>query len=639
MKRGHALSFTIGAALVLLAAGAAKAQPVPGPAYGDGMVVQRDLPVAVAGTSEPGSAVQGRLGTERADAIADDAGNFVLQFAPRTASTQPVSLTIRDAGGSVTMDGILVGDVFLCSGQSNMELPVVQALDSWNTLRTSSDDGMRLLVVPKATSPLPRDRFDADVSWQAAQPESVAPFSAACYFMGRRLREERPGVPVGLIHSNWGGSAANAWLTPQGVAALYGPDIAAVLARYAESPRAAAQAFAPRWYDWWRGEDGGREPWRKPEAVDWKPVPRISFWNDWTGTGLDTDPAANVWLRQTLVLTEAQARVGGALSIGAIDDLDLTFVNGEPVGYTFGWGTERLYEVPSDMLRTGENTILIAANNMWDTGGFFAGPDRLFFTPTVGEAIPLGEGWEYWVSPVEGTPPRAPWDTNAGMGVMHNAMIAPLGPMRLAGVAWYQGEADIGQAGYDAKLRELFAGWRRQFGEQARMLVVQLADFGERRSEPVASGWAQLRQEQLYGVVADENAALVTAIDLGEPTDIHPANKNDLGRRLAMAAKGEPMPMPASAILSGETVTVHFTGVSGDLRAVGGAYPLGVELCGDTQDSCRWALSVLDRDRILVRAEGKPATRIRHGWADAPIVNTYDARGLPLPGFELEIER
>ena len=628
------------APIVLLACTfGATAQPVPDPAYGDGMVVQRDAPIVIEGRSPAGGTVQGVLGDDRASTKVDGSGRFRLEFAPRAETTTPLRLTLTDAGGSSAVEDILIGDVYLCSGQSNMELAVERALDTWNTLRTAGDAELRLLAIPKATAPLPQDRFDAPVEWVAADSDTVASFSAACYFMGRDLREARPDIPVGLIHASWGGSASSAWQTPEGIARLHGENVAAELALYARSPRLAAQAFAPRWFDWWRERDGGREPWRDPGSLDWRPVPAISFWNEWEGSGLDTDPAANVWLRQTLVLTAEQARAGGTLSIGAIDDLDMTFVNGAPVGYTFGWGTERHYEIPAEMLRAGENTILIAANNMWDTGGFYAGPDRLFFTPEGGAAVPLGAGWDYWVSPVEGTPPRAPWDANAGMGVMHNAMIAPLGPMRLAGVAWYQGEADIGQPGYDARLRELFAGWRRQFGEQARMLVVQLADYGERRSEPVASGWAELRQEQLDGVTADENAALVTAIDLGEPTDIHPANKNELGKRLAMAAKDEPMPMPASAVLSGDTVTVHFTGVAGDLRALGGHYPLGVELCGETQDSCRWALAVLERDRMLVRADGKPATRIRHGWADAPIINIYDARGLPLPGFELEIER
>ena len=170
-----------------------------------------------------------------------------------------------------------------------------------------------------------------------------------------------------------------------------------------------------------------REPWKAPQTLDWKPIPRFSFWNEWEGTGLDTNPRANVWLRQTFTLSAAQAKGDGQLAIGAIDDLDLTFVNGHPVGYTFGWGTERTYRVPAKHLKPGANTILIAANNMWDTGGFFAGPERLHFTAANGERVPLGADWDYATTPVTDVPPRAPWDANAGLVVMHNERLAPVG--------------------------------------------------------------------------------------------------------------------------------------------------------------------------------------------------------------------
>ncbi|MAK98963.1 MAG: sialate O-acetylesterase [Citromicrobium sp.] len=604
------------------------------------MVLQRGEPILISGTSAPGSTVEGKLGTDTASATTGSDGTFTLTFSARTASTDGISLTLRDADGETVLHDILIGDVYLCSGQSNMELSVNRALNTWNELRLSPDDGMRLLTVPKSTAAVPQTGFSEPVVWRAADADSVAEFSAACYYMGKQLRADHRDVPLGLIHSNWGGSAARAWFTPESVANMYGDEALAQLRLYQRDPLAAAQAFVPKWYDWWRANDNAREPWTDTSMLDWKPIPKFSFWNEWTGTGLDTNPQANVWLRQSIDLTAQQAAGEGSLAIGAIDDLDLTWVNGHPVGYTFGWGVERTYRVPAEYLHEGENEILIAANNMWDTGGFFAGPDRLSFTAANGDTMPLGAEWEYSIGTVEGVPPRAPWDANAGLGVMHNYMIAPLGPMRLKGVAWYQGEADVGQPDYDAKLRELFAGWRRQFGPQTRMLVVQLADYGARHNEPTASGWAQLRQEQLEGVAADSNAALVTAIDIGEPNDIHPANKNDLGKRLAYAAEGKAMPMPRSAKFSGDKVVVTFTGIEGDLQALGGPFALGVEVCGDTQASCRWAVPTLEGDRMVIGVnDGQPVSRVRYAWSDAPIVNLYDAREMPVPGFELPVTK
>lgn len=632
------LSSALVAVLATTAPVAASAAPELGPAYGDNMVLQRGATITLSGRGQAGGKVTASLGNAVASAAKDGAGNFTLTLPALPATAAPLTLTLTDESGSATYANILIGEVFLCAGQSNMELSVNRALDTENQLRLAPDDGIRLLMIPKTTAPLPQSTLPEPVAWKPATRDSVAPFSAACFYMAKSLRRKDPATPIGLIHSNWGGSAARAWLDTEGVRTLHGQQSLDQLGLYARDPYAAAQAFVPQWFDWWRSRDGGSEPWKTPQILDWKPIPQFSFWNEWKGTGLDTNPRANVWLKQTITLTKEQAKGDGSLAIGAIDDMDLTFVNGHPVGYTFGWGVERTYRVPAKHLKAGENVILIAANNMWDTGGFFAGPDRLAFTAANGTRLPLGADWQYATTTVTDVPPRAPWDANAGVGVMHNAMIAPLGPMKLAGVAWYQGESDAGQPAYDKKLETLFAGWRRQFGPQAKMLVVQLADWGERRSAPTESGWAQLRDEQRRAVVADANAALVTAIDIGEPTDIHPANKNDLGKRLAEAFNGRAMPMPERAQLSGGTVTVSFSGIEGALQVQGGPTALGVELCEAAPGTCRYALARAEGDRLLITIpDGMTPTRVRYAWADAPVVNLVDGGGMPLPGFGLDI--
>jgi sialate O-acetylesterase len=320
-----------------------------------------------------------------------------------------------------------------------------------------------------------------------------------------------------------------------------------------------------------------------------------------------------------------------------LDDLDATWVNGRPVGITHGWDYERQYAVPASYLKAGANEVVIAVSNSWGAGGFTSTADKLAFTVEGGERLPLGEGWRYSIGKTDQAPPRAPWDANAGIGVMHNRMVAPLGRITLRGAAWYQGESDVGIPGYGDRMRELFAGWRHQFGPQMEMLVVQLANYGPVAERPGASGWAETRDIQREAVEADANAALIGAIDIGERTDIHPANKTLLGDRLARAALGEAMPMPLSATLENDTVTVRFSGVEGGLHAWSGPYPLGVELCGEAQDSCRYALARVDGDRLLVPVEGQPANRVRYAWADSPVVNLFDGRSLPVPGFELDV--
>jgi sialate O-acetylesterase len=612
---------------------AAYAAPELAPVWQDHAVIQRDRPVVVEGTAAPRAQVSATLGQARASARAAADGTFRLEFPARPASADPVTLTVTDGTGSTAISDIVVGDVWLCSGQSNMAFTVSAGLNGFNNIQVSRDPLLRMLTVPLDTAATPVREFGGKVAWQSASPETTGGFSAACYYMLRNLRAAI-GIPMGAVHSSWGGSQIRAWLTPEAGSALYGADQMALLDRYAQDPLGAATAFAPHWEEWWRGKTGGQEPWRDPSVLEWKPVPAIGPWTAWDE---GAPPAiGNVWFRRTLDLTAEQAAAGGELNIGVIDDLDATWINGRPLGITHGWSTERKYRIPAEYLRAGKNEIVFAASNSWGAGGMQSGADRLSFTPGGGAAIPLGEGWLYAQSPVTEMPPRAPWDANAGIGVMHNRMVAPIGHYAMTGAAWYQGESDVGIPGYQDRLRELFAGWRRQFGGGMRMLVVQLANYGPTASEPVASGWADLRDVQREAVEADGNAALVTAIDIGDRTDIHPSNKVELGKRLALAAQGKALPMPQRAVRAGPNVRVLFSGVEGGLASWSGP-PLAFELCGETQESCRFAQATISGSEVILRGDAAPATRVRYAWADSPVVNLYDARPQPVPGFELPI--
>ncbi len=605
------------------------------PVWQDHAVIQRDRPVVVEGSAQPGARVSGRLGEAEASARAGDDGAFRLEFPARPASADPVTLTVGDGSGSATVSDIVVGDVWLCSGQSNMAFTVSAGINGYNNIQASADPLLRMLTVPLDTAARPVREFGGEAGWQSAGPETTGGFSAACYYMLRDLRAALD-IPMGAVHSSWGGSQIRAWLTPEGGAALYGAEQMALLDGFGEDPLAAVTAFAPVWEAWWRDRTGGQQPWSDPSGMDWKPAPRIGPWTAW-GEGAP-EAIGNVWFRRTLELTAEQAAAGGELNIGIVDDLDATWVNGRPVGITHGWSAERKYAVPAGYLRAGANEIVFAASNSWGPGGMQSSADVLAFTPTGGARIPLGEGWTYAASPITEMPPRAPWDANAGIGVMHNRMIAPIGGYAMAGAAWYQGESDVGIAGYRDRQRELFAGWRRQFGGDLRVLVVQLANFGPTANAPVESGWAELREDQRQAVLADPDAGLATAIDIGDRTDIHPTNKVELGKRLALEALGKGLPRPVSARRTADGVRVAFANVEGALESWSGP-PLAFELCGETQESCRFARVTLADAEALLHGDGQRATRVRYAWADSPVVNTYDGRAMPLPGFEIAIEQ
>jgi sialate O-acetylesterase len=258
--------------------------------------------------------------------------------------------------------------------------------------------------------------------------------------------------------------------------------------------------------------------------------------------------------------------------------------------------------------------------------------------------MPIGDGWLYAVAKVQSPPPRAPWDANAGLGLIYNGMIAPMGSFGLTGVAWYQGESDVGVTGYDKRLSALFKGWRTQFLDpNLPMLVVQLPNFGPMATAPVDSGWAALRDEQRKAVAADPRAALIVTLDLGDPKNLHPLNKAPVGARLEAAsvlAYGDSLrtaqPEIERAVRADGGILLAFRMVTGALHGRSGR-PIGFELCADTQASCRYADAVADGKTVSLVDDGKPATRVRYAWADSPVVNLFDEADLTPGSFEVPI--
>ncbi|MFL9840664.1 sialate O-acetylesterase [Sphingomonas sp. ST-64] len=608
------------------------AQLAFGPAIGDQAVLQRDKPIVVEGEAPAGTALTVTLGETIAQAKAGKDGHWRATF-PAMKAGGPYRLRAATRDSAVEADGVMVGDVWLCSGQSNMELPVRRALDFDGQMNSAADPMLRLLTVPKATATKPRRTFGEPASWEASTRDTAPEFSAACWYMARELRKAEPGVAIGLIDASWGGTAIRAWLDPAATRKIYGADEATLLDAYDRDPLDANVRFAPRWIEWWRTQDKV-EPWRTPNAVQWSPLPGIAPW-DRLGEAPLQGLLGWAWFRRTITLTPDQARDGATLSLGIIDDGDQVFVNGRPVGNSYGWSNPRDYKVPGHYWKAGANEVLVAVWNSYGTGGFMGPADVLKLTLADGSSIPLGDQWRYWISTAKGSPPRPPWDAIAGLGLIGNAMVAPLGRIGLRGVAWYQGESDSGQTGYDVRLRGLIDGYRRQFSDPAlQVLVVGLAGYGDPAPTPGESGWAQVRDEQRRAVAATPGTALVSAIDLGSRTDIHPGDKNELGKRLARAALGKPGPQAVSARRDGSDVVVSFDGVEGALTGWSGA-PISFELCAQT---CRFARATADGATVRVHGDGQPVTRVRYGWADTPVVNLYDAANMTPTSFELTVE-
>lgn len=398
-----------------------------------------------------------------------------------------------------------------------------------------------MLTVPNNNRAAPTETLPTSVEWEIASPETVGDWSATCYYFTREL-QSHVDVPLGLLHSSWGGTSITAWMGPDALASAGGYEEGlALLRQYADDPGAAQKTFGERWESEWHEavSDTAEVPWQPSTGAEWPSAPEgLGDWKSWDVPGFSGFNGA-VWFRATVALTAEQAERDAVLSLGRIDAVDQTWINGEVVGNTFGWGTPRTYTIPARHLQPGENVVVVNVLNTYGQGGMLPAPPSRALLTGAGEPRPLAN-WRYQKGrPDFGLPPRTPWEPIAGRSTLHNAMVAPLHDYGLRGVVWQQGESDtdMGHRYFD-HLQALKAQWRNQFGADLPVLIVQLANYGPQPAAPTESGWAEVRDAQRRVVEDDSNAGLVVTVDVGSPDDIHSANKQAVGRRLARAGTG-----------------------------------------------------------------------------------------------------
>lgn len=631
----------------LLASAGVHAQPRLDGAIGDHAVLQRDQPITLTGSANPGETVMISLAGRSVSTAADRGGRFEVRF-PALPAGGPYTLTLAAPSGATILNDILTGDVFLCSGQSNMEMKVREAQSLFPEAHPPVDARLRLLTIAKKSSATPLSRFDTPPAWEMSGPDTAPAFSAACLYMVQSLRAGSD-VPVGAIHSSWGGSRISAWMSDPALGKGGLGDQADLLALYARDPAAATRRASTIWENWWRsaaGDAAGREPWQPDASLDWRPVPAIGNFESW-GVPELADYNGMLWYQRTVELTPAQARGAATLSLGMIDDADRTWVNGVGVGGTSLAGAPRVYVLPAGTLKPGRNVLTVNDDDVYAFGGMVGPVEAMRLTFADGTSIPLGSEWRYAVAKrVAGSAPRVPWDDINGAGTLFNAMIAPLGPIGLAGVAWYQGESDTGIPGYDRRLRALIADWRARFGSDATAFAIaQLANYGTPASAPSESGWGDVRDAQRRVAATDPHVGMAVTLDIGDASDIHPGEKRLVGQRLANAmraalagsAGGRAGPAIQSAERRGSDVVLHFTGVTGGLRASSSDRAIGFELCGAGPGSCRFAAAEASGTDMVIPGDGQPVTRVRYAWADAPATNLWDAARLPVGTFEIAV--
>ena len=617
--------------------------------FQDHAVLQRDRPIPVWGEATPGAEVKVSFAGKTVQAKAGTDGRWDAML-PALKAGGPYTLTASSGAASETANDILVGDVWLCSGQSNMELQVKRGLNTWAEISNAHNDRIRMLKVGLKESMVPRAHFIDPVQWRTTTPDTVGEFSATCYYFAREL-QKRVDVPMGLVDASWGGSRIEAWLSAQALRKLGGFDEQLdLLARYADDPLAGNAGWGELWAKWWRSAPGvaqGDEPWKAgASTAGWTAAPRgLGNYREWTPQLADF--TGMLWFRTTFRLDAKQAAQGATLALGVADEVDVTWINDRAVGSSYGGG-ERNYALPAGLLREGENALVVNVLNTWSNGGLTgAAPRALRFAD--GSSVPLDRAWQYRVVPKQaGTPPQAPWLSAQGKSTLFNGMEKPLAGYGIRGALWYQGESNTGDAAaYRGLLRAYRDDLRAHFGKDLPLFVVQLANFGPAPTQPTESGWAELREVQREVVAEDPRSGLAVAIDIGDRYDIHPANKQELGARLARTVRkvvyGEKIaptgPVPRVAKRNGDAVEVSFADVGGKLVAYSAEGPIAFELCGDAPGSCRYAeASLRGSDTVVLRAPVANPTRVRHAWADSPVVTLFDTDGLPAGPFEIGIQ-
>ena len=637
------------AAAVLAVALPAQAQLRLPLVLSDGAVLQRDLPIPVWGWAAPGADVTVRLGATEDETEADAAGRWRVEL-PALPAGGPHVLTVTAAGETATARDLFVGDVWVLSGQSNMEWTVQNADDAAAEMAAATDPRIRHFKVPQSFAETPQDEL-AGGSWAVGSPETVGDFSAVGYFFARDLRRAGVDVPIGLLHTSWGGSRIEPWMSPEMLGYEAGDVDAVFEAEHAREAATRAQltsALGGVLPTEDAGVAGGEPVWAAPDLDDrdWQTIRVPGLWEGQGYPGLD----GVAWYRTTVTLTEAEAAGGATLHLGMIDDGDTAWVNGAEVGRTpNAYNAERHYAVPAAALRAGENVLAVRVEDFQGGGGIYGDEALLALETADGARHALAGDWRFRVGVAQ---VGAGGNQNQVPTVLWNQMVRPLTVQPVAGVLWYQGESNANTPeeaeAYAGQFQAMIEGWRAAWhDDDLPFLWVQLANFMAAPTSPDDAGtWSTLRASQSAALRLDHTAEAVI-YDVGDPDDIHPTDKQTVGHRLALAARalvyGEPDlvysgPRVSDVDVADGQVEVYFEHVGGGLGTRDGR-ALGGFALADADGRWHWADATIDGDRVLVRSAAAPAPMaVRYAWANNPDTATLtNAEGLPAAPFEVEL--
>ena len=662
--------------LAVLASVSLQAKVELTPLFTDNMVFQQNCQAPVWGKAAPGATVSvtpswnGKTYKTTADAH----GKWTVKIDTPKGSFKKYSVTISD-GEPVVLQNVVVGEVWLASGQSNMQMPV----ESWRAVRTNQEDiagaaqyaDLRLLQVSRATGTKEHDYFSADFDkWKESSPETVRNFSAAAWYFGRKLMEELK-VPVGIIHSSWGGTIIEAWMSEKAIG-LY-PEQACALAKVkslSDSETERERTFDEEINAFIRkadlkdhGKSGGLALWARPDFDDtaWKTITLPCMVQElWPSTN------GIFWFRKTVDIPASWAGKDVTLSLGPVDDFDETYWDGELVGSGKLWNKAREYTVPGRLVKGGKTVICVRCTDDHGEGGLYGASDLLYVQGPDGQKIGLDNQWKVTLSVSFSGAPRSTAREPNMPTVLYNAMIKPLAPFAIKGAIWYQGESNAERAyRYRDLMQSMILDWRALWGYDFPFYITQIAGYKDVNAIPGDDGWAELREAQAMATRALERCGMACIIDLGEAEDIHPVHKKEVGERLARLAFANDYgrkvvadgPRFESYRVHGSNMIIRFSDVAGGLRVIPSGsfaqarYGSADERVEKAENGVLMGFQIAGPDRVWhwadARIEGNgevvvsspevpQPVAVRYAWSINPVCNLYNSEGLPAWPFRTD---
>jgi sialate O-acetylesterase len=604
------------------------------------MVLQREIPINIWGWAKPGEKVSIQFNGQKLNTKASQDSTWKIVLKPMAAGG-PYELVIS-GNNSITLNNILIGDVWLCGGQSNMEFSMNQLNKSADEIAAANQPKIRLFVVPKRISEKPLDNT-LPSEWTACNPKTVATFSAVGYFFATNL-QKTIDVPIGLINCNWGGTDVETWTD---IHTMYGfPEYRKSLEELKTKNFSEQMKDMDKLQEEWNhkinSEDiGTKESWFKPETkfIEWKEMKIPGYWET---QGLK-DVDGVVWFKTEFDLTADEAKAGITLNLGRIDDGDKTFVNGQVVGETPNqYDKIRSYQVAPSVLAPGKNLLVVKVIDFGWGGGFYGPDDDVYFSVNNVKKL-LAGNWQYKVG-ISLPSPFTANNPNLYPSLLYNGMVNPIVQFGIKGAIWYQGENNVSNAfKYRDLLSAMIGCWRKNWDEgNFPFLIVQLANFDSKGSSNEGD-WAMLRESQSIVASTVTNCGMATIIDIGESHNIHPKNKQEVGERLSLAALNVAYkqniecsgPVYESMTIDKNKIIVGFTHAdSGFVIKNKHGYINGFAIAG-TDKEFHPARAYLENNKIIVECDSVAnPVAVRYAWQNDPNnVNLYNKEGLPAVPF------